>query len=53
MLDLLSGRSAAAAALLLFVSTGPLAAQGHGRGLGKTKGHKSTSQGICQEPQNR
>jgi hypothetical protein len=33
------GRSAAVAALLLFISAGPVAGQGHGRGLGKTKGH--------------
>jgi hypothetical protein len=32
-------RSAAAAALLFFVAASPLAAQGHGRGLGQTKGH--------------
>jgi len=30
----ISGRGVATAALLLFVSAGPLAAQGHGRGLG-------------------
>jgi hypothetical protein len=32
------GRGAAAAALLLLISAGPLAAQGH-RGLGRTQGH--------------
>lgn len=36
------GRGAAAAALLLFLSAGPVAAQGHGRGLGKTKGRGSS-----------
>jgi len=45
-LDLLSGRSAAAAAFLLFVSAVPVAAQGHGRGLGKTKGHRGASHGA-------
>ena len=38
MVDRIS-RSAAAAALLLFICAAPVAAQGHGRGLGKTKGH--------------
>jgi len=32
-------RSAAAAALLFFIFASPLAAQGHGRGLGQTKDH--------------
>jgi hypothetical protein len=41
-----SGRGAALAALLLFISAGPAAAQGHGRGLGKTKGHRSTPGGL-------
>jgi hypothetical protein len=45
-LNVLSGRSAAAAALLLIFSAGPVAAQGHGRGLGKTKGHGSTDPGA-------
>jgi len=45
-LNVLSGRGAAAAALLLFLAAGPVAAQGHGRGLGKTKGHGSTDPGA-------
>jgi hypothetical protein len=45
-LSVFSGRSAVTAALLLFFSAGPVAAQGHGRGLGKTKGHGSTDPGA-------
>jgi hypothetical protein len=44
--DRISGRGAAAAALLLLLSAGPVAAQGHGRGLGKTKRHGSNSGGA-------
>jgi hypothetical protein len=40
-------RSAAAAALLFFISASPLAAQGHGRGLGKTKGHAAPDPTIA------
>jgi hypothetical protein len=48
--DLLSGRGAAVAALLLLLLAGPAAAQGHGRGLGKTKGHGSTPEGVVPPP---
>jgi hypothetical protein len=39
-------RGAAAAALLLVLSAVPAAAQGHGRGLGKTRGHGTSDPGA-------